>query len=598
MRILILILLISNPLFSQEIESTIKSSPRVNLTHDKLFNQQITLPFFDDFSNSDGILNTFLWQDNSAYLNRNYPVNPPTLGVVTLDGLDSNGFAYDINISNSSSLADQLTSHSINLINASQPLFLMFFFQAQGIGDNPQLEDSLILEFAFDSLGFQLWENVWSISGENLSEFKKVVIMIDNPKFLTSEFQFRFRNYATLSGNYDHWHLDYIKLSELNNSSDTSSLNDISFVFDSPSILQRYYQMPWVHFRDNIVDEIKDSLNILLRNNQASVNVDYQYNIYENNLQIDHYPNLGISRNVTVLEYDSISNYIFSNPPISIDNSVFTSGLLIDSISFVFEHILGTANNDVKINDTLLHEQIFQSHFAYDDGSVESAYGINVSGALAAYQFKLNRPDTLRAIQMYFPQMLDSVNSIPFYLTVWDDNNGLPGNIIHQQIEYPVHTPNFNYFSYNLDSLFQITNNFYIGWQQTSDDLLNIGLDKNNSANDYMYYNVAGTWNNSSYQGAWMIRPVVSMSPIILEVNDNFSNSLSYYPNPVKDILNIKSNTTNNNISIYDISGKLIKVCFQPKMNFSLNLNKLTSGIYFLTINNPRGVNYCKIIVQ
>jgi len=113
-----------------------------------------------------------------------------------------------------------------------------------------------------------------------------------------------------------------------------------------------------------------------------------------------------------------------------------------------------------------------------------------------------------------------------------------------------------------------------------------------------MYYNVAGTWNNSSYQGAWMIRPVVSMSPIILEVNDNFSNSLSYYPNPVKDILNIKSNTTNNNISIYDISGKLIKVCFQPKMNFSLNLNKLTSGIYFLTINNARGVNYCKIIVQ
>ena len=30
----------------------------------------------------------------------------------------------------------------------------------------------------------------------------------------------------------------------------------------------------------------------------------------------------------------------------------------------------------------------------------------------------------------------------------------------------------------------------YIGWVQTTDDLLNIGLDKNNLANDYMFYNI------------------------------------------------------------------------------------------------------------
>ena len=81
----------------------------------------------------------------------------------------------------------------------------------------------------------------------------------------------------------------------------------------------------------------------------------------------------------------------------------------------------------------MVREQKFYSHFSYDDGSVESAYGINVSGAMAAYQFKLNRPDTLRAVQMYFPQMLDSVNQLSFLLTVWDDNNGVPGNILYQK---------------------------------------------------------------------------------------------------------------------------------------------------------------------
>ena len=59
---------------------------------------------------------------------------------------------------------------------------------------------------------------------------------------------------------------------------------------------------------------------------------------------------------------------------------------------------------------------------------------------MGAYQFKLNRPDTLRAVQIYFPQMLDTISAISFLLTVWDDNNGNPGSIIHQQLEYPMHT--------------------------------------------------------------------------------------------------------------------------------------------------------------
>ena len=82
------------------------------------------------------------------------------------------------------------------------------------------------------------------------------------------------------------------------------------------------------------------------------------------------------------------------------------------------------------MNDTLYHIQNFHFHFAYDDGTAESAYGINVNGAKLAYEFKLNRPDTLRAVQMYFPQMLDTLNDVDFYLTVWEEDNGNPGNII------------------------------------------------------------------------------------------------------------------------------------------------------------------------
>ena len=36
------------------------------------------------------------------------------------------------------------------------------------------------------------------------------------------------------------------------------------------------------------LEELKDSIDIKLRNNHASINVDYQYNIFENNNQIFH----------------------------------------------------------------------------------------------------------------------------------------------------------------------------------------------------------------------------------------------------------------------------------------------------------------------
>ena len=593
MRYFLFFVFFSSSLFAQEILSPLLSNPRINNCQISKNKNSLILPFFDDFSSKE--LNSNKWLGNSVLVNYNYPVNPPTLGVVTFDGLDSNGFAYDINMTNNNGLADVLLSQEIDMFNVDTA-FLLFYHQPQGFGDNPQLEDSLILEFLSDSLGIKSWKRVWSVPGNNLHEFHKNVIMIYNQDFLHNSFQFRFKNIATLSGNFDHWHIDYIKLDSYFSPVDTSTLNDVSFVYDSPSFLKRYREMPWLHFQDDIGDEINDTLNILLRNNQASINVDYQYNVYENNVVIDHYPSLGISRNITVYDYDSIGNFIFKNPAIAINNNVFLSNFN-DSAEFMVEHIIGTGSNDYKWNDTLIYFQKFNSHFAYDDGSVESAYGINVNGAMGAYQFKLNRPDTLRAVQIYFPQMLDTVNTISFLLTVWNDNNGMPGSIIHQQLEYPKHTPTNNFHFYYLDSLFQLTDIFYVGWEQISADMLNIGLDRNSTANDYMFYNVGGGWNNSQYNGAWMIRPIVSMDNVFLSNNDIIQD-VSVYPNPTSNYLHIKTNRFDNQISLYDISGSLIFNKSFNKSQLQLNVGGFSEGLYILKIQNSLGVTNRKLIIR
>ena len=92
---------------------------------------------------------SLLRQDNSVIVNRNYGVNPITIGVATLDGLNSSGRAYDISLTGvDSENADTLTSQKIDL-SQTDTAYLLFYYQPQGLGNDPQITDSLILEFSF-----------------------------------------------------------------------------------------------------------------------------------------------------------------------------------------------------------------------------------------------------------------------------------------------------------------------------------------------------------------------------------------------------------------------------------------------------------------
>jgi hypothetical protein len=193
--------------------------------------------------------------------------------------------------------------------------------------------------------------------------------------------------------------------------------------------------------------------------------------------------------------------------------------------------------------------------------------------------------------------MLDSVNHIPFKLTVWNNNGGEPGSIIHQQEVYPKHTKDAKFHYYYLDSLFQIVGTFYVGWEQQTNDLLNIGLDKNKLANQYMFYNVGSGWNNSIYPGSWMIRPIVSMEQIISAVVD-LKPSFRVYPNPTVDILIIESKTDKNQISIYSIQGVLLKEMYSEGFITSINITDLSPAVYFIEVLNKEDKQYQKFIIK
>jgi len=70
---------------------------------------------------------------------------------------------------------------------------------------------------------------------------------------------------------------------------------------------------------------------------------------------------------------------------------------------------------------------------------------------------------------------------------------------------------------------------------------------------------------------------------------------LSIYPNPTTNILNIKTQDKVVDVSVYDISGKLVNI---KASNGKVNVNSLPKGNYILKVVTDKAVYQQKFIKQ
>jgi len=164
---------ISTTVFSQESVTGVQVNDAVAMEAKKIAlenkscnckseNEAITiqLPFFDDFSISKVFPNQELWDGRSTFVNKDFPYMPVNIGAVTFDAINQQGEIYT-NASEAPFKADQLMTQDIRLDSIFSPIerklspadsvYLSFFYQPQGVGYAPQLQDSLILEFSYYS---------------------------------------------------------------------------------------------------------------------------------------------------------------------------------------------------------------------------------------------------------------------------------------------------------------------------------------------------------------------------------------------------------------------------------------------------------------
>jgi len=530
----------------------------------------LDLPFFDDFSRETVYPSPERWEDQDVFVNSSYGINPPSIGVATFDVLDSAGLIYD-HANTYSFIADHLTSNPIDLTAAGSEVYLSFYYQPMGHGDYPQTKDSLILEFIAPT--DTAWNQVWVMPGpgnDTLQDFKQVIIHVDSLKYLDRGFRFRFFNTASISeynldpgrrANSDHWSIDYILLDSGRFPTDTVP-HDVVMAAPLQSVLNNHESMPWKQFNKNIYNEMGGSIPIRYTNLDSitrNVTRDFQiWDVYDD-LELHSYSAgaLNISPWQTIdYQSDLVKNFE-------------TSGT--DSALFIVKAWLVTDDFDEKINDTVFYEQYFGNYFAYDDGTAEAGYGLSGEGSSnmsVAYQFRAYLPDSLQAVNIFFNRSyLVDVNDLFFHLTVWDSDNGLPGNILYSKENLkPEFEDSLNIFvSFPLDEPVLVDGIFFVGWQQTSDVFLNVGFDKNRIKNSKLLYRKNGEWymsNEVLWPGALMIRPVIGNS--LVTEKRNLHDELVYriYPNPVSDVLRIHygdfSFGPDLEIRIYDAWGRIL----------------------------------------
>lgn len=77
--------------------------------------------------------------------------------------------------------------------------------------------------------------------------------------------------------------------------------------------------------------------------------------------------------------------------------------------------------------------------------------------------------------------------------------------------------------------------------------------------------------------------------------NDAHSPKPTIYPNPVKDVLNVKSVSPNANLEIISILGKSM-IRYAKKT--SIEVSSLPTGIYYLKVEDQGVVNMLRFIKQ
>lgn len=556
--------------------------------------EPLSLPFFDDFSRDSLYPSVDRWSDLQVFVNNTFSVSQPSLGIATFDCLGENGQLYD-QASNLVFAADRLTSRTIDLgYPAGDSIWLSFLYEAGGVADMPESDDSLTLSFWAPEE--EKWYSVWQAAGNTETGFRQAMIPVTDSRFLKNGFRFMFTGYASLagvltepsrSGTADQWNLDHVYL-DRNRSRNDTVIHDVAMTLPLRSLVKEYEAMPWKHFRQAFLSLMSPAVTVRYRNNDTIVR-----NVTRHVTIKDLYAGAVVRDfDAGVANASPLSDILYDAPLLYTYNTSET-----DSALFLVTVSLVTDDFDRKQNDTIRYRQRFSDYFAIDDGTAEAGYGINGQGAnnaRVALRFRSFIPDSVRGISICFNDAYDNANQRAFDIMVWADDNGQPGAVLGTA-EGAVAAPGGEingFVTWLFDRPVQVTDYFWVGWSQLSDKFLNAGLDLNTPNDGRQYFMLSGVWQASQAPGTLMMRPVMKgTGSSTSSDNGTLINDLfTLFPNPTSgEVTLVPSDRAPDNFVVEVISTSGARVLSLDNTG-RYDLSRLAAGTYILLVKTREGL--------
>ena len=452
------------------------------------------------------------------------------------------------------------------------------------------------------------WYHIWSVPGQTLEDFmdendgqhfKQVMIPITDLKFFRDNFYFRFYNYASIVGsslpsnrsNEDNWSIDFVYLN-INRTIDDTDYPMLTFSGQQPSFFNRYQSIPYRQYRINPYTLTREYLDIDVANLDG---IDHEANYYYTVQQIGGGQHYTRTVRPTIIPPYKTNGYLqcseYESPACPNVGELFAISLDYDSVSYQISHYLYDSTANPPLVDSMVYRIGMYNYYAYDDGIPELGFGVRPAGGRFAVRFDVADFDTIQGVQLLFNHTLNDANNKYFDIVVWKDANGKPGEELYrlenQRPQWQDQIYRFSY--YRFDKTVALAGAFYIGIEQRSDDLINIGFDTSIDNIDYNFINTNGSWQQSSKHGSLMIRPVVGASYFIgVEENGPSTGSGTFvvYPNPVSNILHIEGDIDGGQLSIYDLMGRMV---YQSEYHTEIPVSQLNDGLYFLSITTNDG---------
>lgn len=530
------------------------------------------------------------WKSRSAFVNNSYGILPPSYGVATFDGLDSLGRPYrQLSAGTSYGLADVFTSAPIDVLNkpfgggiytVADSIYFSFFYQPQGRGEIPEEKDSLVLEF-YD-VDQKEWDYMWSATGQGTKPFEQVFIKFRQGKYFRDGFQFRFKNYATLNGAFDHWNIDYVRILPNRLNAPNTPLDDVAFTEHPVGLLDEYTQMPWTHFKANPSEYMTDTAqSIAMNNSDVNKNVRFGVEVYEQGTKVF---NTDFSQNTEpqFAPGSSLEKFIDIQP------FEFSDTSNAKRYTFDVRHVLNTTPDVRSGNDTLHYRQDFGTFYSYDDGIAENAYYVVSSGAQIAIEYNIAVEDTLRAINIYFPESGEDISGRLFRIKVWSSLDPVV-ELYESSLRNPQYSPYRDLVQrFEIDPL-AVSGRIYVGIEQLTDPVI-VGFDRNFNSRFKTFYAVNNVWSLSSFEGSVMLHPEFDTTyfpyPVsVPDVEENSEFDVNVYPNPADDQVTVVWNELDDiQVQIFDLQGRLMLDQQSYGEQLQMPVQGLSNGMYIVRV--------------